>query len=74
MTRVAQRAADFGAVSMSTLDGVRLEFGHSWMLIRASGTEPVIRVLAESSSASTTADLIDKGVKLVQSLVSGSTQ
>ncbi len=74
MTRVAQRAADFGAVSMSTLDGVRLEFGDSWMLIRASGTEPVIRVLAESSSASTTADLIDKGVKLVQSLVSGSTR
>ncbi|MDD1652558.1 MAG: hypothetical protein LUO86_05960 [Methanomicrobiales archaeon] len=74
MTGVAHKAADFGAVSVSTLDGVRLEFGDSWMLIRASGTEPVIRVLAESSSASITADLIDKGVKLVQSLISGSTQ
>jgi phosphoglucosamine mutase len=74
MTRVAQKAADFGAASVSTLDGVRLEFGDSWMLIRASGTEPVIRVLAESSSASATADMIDKGVKLVESLVSGSRQ
>jgi len=74
MTGVAQKAADFGAVSVTAIDGVRLEFGDSWMLIRASGTEPVIRVLAESSSASVTADLIDKGVKLVQSLVSGSGQ
>jgi hypothetical protein len=31
-------------------------------------------VLAESSSASITTDLIDKGVRLVQSLVSGSVQ
>lgn len=74
MTRVAQKAADFGAVSVNTLDGVRLEFGDSWMLIRASGTEPVIRVLAESPSASTTGELIDKGVKLVQSFVSGGMQ
>jgi phosphomannomutase len=40
------------------------------MLIRASGTEPVIRVLAESPYAASTKDLIDKGVKLVQSIVS----
>ncbi len=49
MAKVGQRAADFGAASVSTLDGVRMDFGDSWMLIRASGTEPVIRVLAESS-------------------------
>ncbi|MDM8000121.1 MAG: phosphoglucosamine mutase [Dehalococcoidia bacterium] len=72
MRNVAHKAADLGAASVSTLDGVRLEFGDSWMLIRASGTEPVIRVLAESPSASATADLIDRGVKLVESLLSGS--
>ena len=74
MTRVAQKAADFGAVSVSTVDGVRLEFGDSWMLIRASGTEPVIRVLAESPSAAITTDLIDRGVKLVRSLIFGGNQ
>lgn len=73
MTRVAHKAADLDALSVSSLDGVRLEFGDSWMLIRASGTEPVIRVLAESPSAPATAELIDRGVKLVQGLVSGST-
>jgi phosphoglucosamine mutase len=74
MAMVAQRAADFGAVSLSTLDGVRMEFGDSWMLIRASGTEPMIRVLAESPSVATTAELIDKGVRLVQSILSGGVQ
>jgi phosphomannomutase len=74
MAIVAQRAADFGAVSLSTLDGVRMEFGDSWMLIRASGTEPMIRVLAESPSVATTAELIDKGVRLVQSILSGGVQ
>lgn len=74
MTVIAQQASGFGAVSVNTLDGVRLEFADSWMLIRASGTEPVIRVLAESPSPETTAELIDKGVRLVQSYVSGSMQ
>ncbi len=74
MEVIAQQASGFGAVSVNTLDGVRMEFADSWMLIRASGTEPVIRVLAESPSAERTAELIDKGVKLVQSYVSGSMQ
>jgi len=74
MKNVEQKAGGFGAVSVNTLDGVRLEFADSWMLIRASGTEPVIRVLAESPSDSATKELVDKGVKLVQSFVSGGMQ
>jgi len=74
MEVIAQQASGFGAVSVNTLDGVRMEFADSWMLIRSSGTEPVIRVLAESPSAERTAELIDKGVRLVQSYVSGSMQ
>jgi phosphoglucosamine mutase len=74
MTGVAEKAADLGALSVNAIDGVRLEFGDSWMLIRASGTEPVIRVLAESPSAARTGELIDKGVKLVQSFLSGGVQ
>jgi len=74
MTGVAEKAADLGALSVNAIDGVRLEFGDSWVLIRASGTEPVIRVLAESPSAARTGELIDKGVKLVQSFLSGGVQ
>ncbi|MFW6105433.1 MAG: hypothetical protein ACOC7P_02500 [Chloroflexota bacterium] len=39
------------------------------MLIRASGTEPLIRVVSESTSQTQTGELINKGKELVQSLV-----
>ncbi len=54
---------------IGTLDGLRLEFSDCWMLIRASGTEPVIRVISESTSPRQTNELISRGKKLVQSLV-----
>jgi len=69
MRKVGEEADFLGADSLNALDGVRLEFGDSWMLIRASGTEPVIRVLAESSSATKTRDLVDRGVKVVRRLM-----
>jgi phosphoglucosamine mutase len=54
---------------IEAIDGLRLEFPDSWILIRASGTEPVIRVISESTSQRQTDELIGKGKKLVQSLV-----
>ncbi|HEY4711980.1 MAG TPA: phosphoglucosamine mutase [Dehalococcoidia bacterium] len=56
-------------IKIGTLDGLRLEFPDSWMLVRASGTEPVIRVISESISQTQTDELISKGKALVQSLV-----
>jgi phosphoglucosamine mutase len=72
MAQMQEKAHLFAASNINTLDGLRLEFGDSWMLVRASGTEPAIRVIAESISKSRTDELIDKGTKLVQSLVEGS--
>jgi len=57
----------FGAKEINTLDGLRLEFDDSWMLIRASGTEPAIRVIAESQSHSRTKELLGKGTEAVRS-------
>jgi phosphomannomutase len=31
-------------------DGLRLDFGKSWLLVRASNTEPIIRVIAEATT------------------------
>ncbi len=69
MARVKEKAQLFAPDEINTLDGLRLEFPDSWMLIRASGTEPVIRVISESTSQTQTAELISKGKKLVKSLV-----
>ncbi|MCD6567808.1 MAG: hypothetical protein J7K94_03625, partial [Dehalococcoidia bacterium] len=57
---------------LNVIDGVRLEFPDSWMLIRPSGTEPVIRVIAESISVAQNDHLIKSGTALVQSIVSQS--
>ena len=69
MARVKEKAHLFAPDETNTLDGLRLQFGDSWMLIRASGTEPVIRVISESTSQTQTDNLVSKGKKLVQGVV-----
>ena len=48
MQQLANTVQSLQPLSINRLDGLRLEFGDAWMLIRASGTEPAIRILAES--------------------------
>ncbi len=72
MIRVNEKAHLLAPDKVNTLDGLRLEFSDSWMLIRASGTEPCIRVISESTSQAQSDELIGKGKRLVQSLVEAS--
>ena len=58
-------AAEYGDVS--TLDGVRVETEAGWFLVRASGTEPLVRITAEARDEGdadalfeTARDLIDR--------------
>jgi len=69
MMQVKEKAHLFTPNEINTLDGLRLEFPDSWMLIRASGTEPLIRVVSESTSQTQTNVLLSKGKELVQGLV-----
>jgi phosphoglucosamine mutase len=69
MARVKEEARVLGPGDMNTLDGLRVDFSDSWVLIRASGTEPVIRIISESPSQARSAALLNKGEKLVRSLV-----
>jgi phosphoglucosamine mutase len=69
MSQAKEKTHLFAPDEINTLDGLRLEFSDSWMLIRASGTEPVIRLISESTSQTQTDELISKGKELVQSLV-----
>jgi phosphomannomutase/phosphoglucomutase len=52
--RLLEAAQDYARstdAELSTIDGYRLDFGDGWVLVRPSGTEPLIRIYAEARSA-----------------------
>jgi len=59
MDRVRERVAgEHAPGNVRTLDGVRVDAGDGWFLVRASGTEPVVRVTAEARDADRADDLL----------------
>ncbi len=58
------------APEVSTLDGVKIVYQDgSWVLFRPSGTEPIFRIYAESSSEETVKELIESHKKFVKNVV-----
>ena len=49
----------FGSGTANILDGLRMDFGSSWILVRPSGTEPIFRIIAESPSETETEKLLE---------------
>jgi len=47
MERVGERVRD-AYDDVTTLDGVRADLGDGWFLLRASGTQPLVRITAEA--------------------------
>ena len=45
---------------VNTTDGVKIDFDSDWVHLRRSNTEPIIRIYAESTSATTADNLADK--------------
>jgi phosphoglucosamine mutase len=72
--KVKENAHLPGVRDINSLDGLRFEFENSWMLIRASGTEPAVRVIAESMSAEKTQELLHSGEQLVLASLEGAKQ
>jgi alpha-D-glucose phosphate-specific phosphoglucomutase len=59
--------AGMAVTGIDRMDGTKFNFAdESWLLLRASGTEPVVRVYAESSSPEKVQALIDAGLGLVE--------
>lgn len=55
----AEEFAEGADVTPTTIDGYRLDYGDAWVLIRPSGTEPVVRVYAEAKKKTRAQSLAD---------------
>jgi phosphomannomutase len=53
------------ADSVSLEDGVRLDWGEGWLLLRASNTEPLVRLIAEGGSREQAEGMIARAKELM---------
>ncbi|MBD3205413.1 phosphoglucosamine mutase [Candidatus Bathyarchaeota archaeon] len=52
--------------TITTIDGVRLELEEGWILIRTSGTEPLIRITVEAKTDQMVKEYTEKGISLIK--------
>lgn len=55
----------FAAAKADTLDGLRLDWPGKWLLVRASNTEPIVRAIAEATTAAEAQHLCDDAAKVI---------
>jgi len=53
----------------SKVDGVRLVLKTGWLLVRASGTEPLVRLTVEGESLKAAREIMEKGAKSIRNLL-----
>jgi phosphomannomutase/phosphoglucomutase len=56
---------------IDTTDGVKIYHEDGWVLVRASGTEPIVRIFTESRTPDRAKGLAEESKKLVEKLVKG---
>lgn len=51
-------AAAFGGERIDRADGVRIDFADGWVHLRASNTEPIVRIIAEATTSARAEELV----------------
>jgi Phosphomannomutase len=69
MLSAAEAFVQDADAEISTIDGYRLDYGDSWLLVRPSGTEPKIRVVAEATTADRAESLAEELADVVRDAV-----
>ncbi len=62
--KTPKKLGRYEVISADTTDGFKFFVDGGWLLIRASGTEPLIRFYAEAESLGKVNELLDEGLKL----------
>ena len=55
--------------NVSTIDGVKIDFDDSWVHLRKSNTEPIIRIYAEALSMDKSNSLAEKIIVEIKELI-----
>ena len=64
-----KRLLEWSVTRREDLDGVKVYLGEiGWVMVRASGTEPMLRVYAETDKAATTRRVLEEVTSLVSRL------
>jgi len=63
--RVTERVHD-RYDDVETTDGVRVDLGDAWFLVRASGTQPLVRVTAEARDRERADEVFERAIALVE--------
>ena len=59
----------FGDATVQEGDGLRLDWPNRWVQVRASNTEPIIRIIAEAPSSDAAKTLCSRAVEIVKKAV-----
>ena len=52
-------------IEIDPLDGFKLKFENGWVIVRASGTEPLLRIYCETSGSDQTSEVLSKTIKFL---------
>ncbi|MCB0701988.1 MAG: phosphoglucomutase/phosphomannomutase family protein [Candidatus Kapaibacterium sp.] len=62
--KIPSKIGRFEVERVDTKDGIKFYFNHAWLLIRASGTEPLLRFYAEAESMTVVNELLHEAMDL----------
>ncbi|USH00886.1 phosphoglucosamine mutase [Thermococcus argininiproducens] len=68
VAKVAEFAKKEG-LTIDTTDGTKILFKDGWVLVRASGTEPIIRIFAEAKSEEKVREYLNLGLDLLEKVL-----
>jgi len=71
LVKMQEKYTNKVGISVSTIDGVKIDFEKEWVHLRKSNTEPIIRIYAESANEKASMQLAEKIITEIKEIVNG---